>query len=713
MDFSLLGERNLMREYDLSRVFDNCQKSSSHAYDLARDHYKHLEKTIINAEYKIANTRKRLFNSPFSVTDAAEILSGQLGTIQSSFTDLATRFLDDLESIHQNKDPFTIVLFGRTKAGKSTLSEVLREGDGSTIGKGGQRTTLEPEPYYWNGLKIIDVPGIDAYGGREDELIAMDATVTADLILYIISDDSPGKADASFVSRLVNTGKPLILIFNVKAGINTNRPERSITEINQAFDLNRLDTMKDGFLKYAPIYGQDWSNIPVLYVHLMAAFIATNKRLEPSLAEAYEKASRINWFYSRLINEVRTKGEYLKTRTYIDAITVPLLNTIDILLFQAQENSFQGKRVNNTARELLNWSRDYRTNAISRIESFTDSIRRELYKEAAAFAEDHFADEKADDAWQEIVEKYNISDKYSQLLETIDTECKTKIENEYRGLEVELAYLSPSFTDHSFNAHKILDIKKGINYGFMIAAGLCEIGKIVATTLGKGTARKLLGASSVFFFIAGETISLLLKPYSQKVDEARQYLQQQLEEWIDTTVEKLEHDLKQNLNTIIESRVKYPGNELKKLCNTIFKLADTQKDLAWDLCAHVMMLNKQIVTESLKSLGMEDYNTGIVSVGRIPGVQTVIMPDKQVVLPATFKKDLHRLSSEWIRIIPPTANKRTLIYKVLGKKAQTCRIGIEGKIKVAHISGLEISPEMKTNMKLAQQMVELSIIIDN
>ena len=43
----------------------------------------------------------------------------------------------------------TVAIVGYTNAGKSTLMEVLREGDGSSIGKGTQRTTKDVRSYPW------------------------------------------------------------------------------------------------------------------------------------------------------------------------------------------------------------------------------------------------------------------------------------------------------------------------------------------------------------------------------------------------------------------------------------------------------------------------------------------------------------------------------------------------------------------------------------
>ena len=58
-----------------------------------------------------------------------------------------------LHAKHDALNRFTVTLFGRTMAGKSTIREALTCGDGATIGKGAQRTTRDVREYTWNSLR--------------------------------------------------------------------------------------------------------------------------------------------------------------------------------------------------------------------------------------------------------------------------------------------------------------------------------------------------------------------------------------------------------------------------------------------------------------------------------------------------------------------------------------------------------------------------------
>ena len=111
-------------------------------------------------------------------------------------------------------------LFGRTMAGKSTLMEILTRGDGRSIGKGGQRTTQDAREYEWNGMKVLDIPGVAAMDGALDEETAYGAAHQADLILLLITDDAPQQVEAEHLARLWQIGVPILGICNVKRAVD-------------------------------------------------------------------------------------------------------------------------------------------------------------------------------------------------------------------------------------------------------------------------------------------------------------------------------------------------------------------------------------------------------------------------------------------------------------------------------------------------------------
>ena len=255
-----------MAETDLKNVLLDCQTAAKAGYEIASAQEKNLSSALRVAEEKIQSAIIDFNSSSCYAPETAELLESQLLEISSAFNRLSFAFKEDLISLRENLSKFSVTLFGRTMAGKSTLMEILTEGDGSSIGKGAQRTTLDVRKYEWNGLEITDVPGIGAFEGEDDEQIAFEAAKTADLILFLITDDAPQAVDAECFSRIVELGKPIIGIMNVKKAIQEGKSLKFTTkEINKQFDIERLNKIKNQFCQFAEQYGQTWTHIPFVY----------------------------------------------------------------------------------------------------------------------------------------------------------------------------------------------------------------------------------------------------------------------------------------------------------------------------------------------------------------------------------------------------------------------------------------------------------------
>ena len=230
-----------MDEVNLIKVLKECNKSAKIGYEIASEQEKNLNKTLDSAQKKIQGTIQNLQRSPCCTPELTKSLQKQLDDIKESVKQLSYSFNEDLQTLQKNLSHFSITLFGRTMAGKSTLMEILTEGDGSSIGKGAQRTTRDIRKYTWNGLEITDVPGIGAFEGEDDEKLAFESAKTADLILFLITDDAPQQKEAECFSRIVNLGKPIICVMNVKSSISENKSLKlALRDVNNRFDMERL-----------------------------------------------------------------------------------------------------------------------------------------------------------------------------------------------------------------------------------------------------------------------------------------------------------------------------------------------------------------------------------------------------------------------------------------------------------------------------------------
>lgn len=180
----------------------------------------------------------------------------------------------EVEDNRQRLGTFNITLFGRTMTGKSTLMEILTEGNGSTIGRGAQRATRDTRQYEWNGLKILDVPGVAAFGGSDDEQVAYEAAQQADLILFLITDDAPQPVEAEHLAQLRRTGNPLLGICNVKMTVNGDLGLRRFLKAQHSlFNEDRLDGIVSQFREMQWRLGPG-QHVEFRFAHLLSRFMA-------------------------------------------------------------------------------------------------------------------------------------------------------------------------------------------------------------------------------------------------------------------------------------------------------------------------------------------------------------------------------------------------------------------------------------------------------
>ena len=214
-------KRLMKRHSNLQQALESCNSAAADGFLEASEHLREIGDLI-----ELAEARAVLLGAAAENHDGDMFIQRRL--IQA-VEDMTSAHQESIQEIGVNQErlgTFNITLFGRTLTGKSTLKEILTEGDGNSIGKGGQRTTRDVREYEWHGMKIIDVPGVAAFGGEDDENTAYEAARKADLILFLITNDGNHEAEAEHLARLRTLGVPVLGICNVKAALNPNPPKR-------------------------------------------------------------------------------------------------------------------------------------------------------------------------------------------------------------------------------------------------------------------------------------------------------------------------------------------------------------------------------------------------------------------------------------------------------------------------------------------------------
>lgn len=145
----------------------------------------------------------------------------------------------------------TLALMGRTKAGKSTLHSIMcNEGD-EFIGKGGQRTTRFNRVFSWNGIKIVDTPGIGAgeSDGINDEKIARSVISGSDIICFVIADDTISEDILKLLDSIASSQKPMIILLNHKDDIGKNSHQKRFLRNPTAWKDTSNEKNLDGWMQ--------------------------------------------------------------------------------------------------------------------------------------------------------------------------------------------------------------------------------------------------------------------------------------------------------------------------------------------------------------------------------------------------------------------------------------------------------------------------------
>lgn len=255
-------------EDQLAAALHDCQKSAKEGYRLASKAYKTIHGILERAEAHLdAAEASQAAIKRGEKTWLIEQQKRHVGELQRAERELK----NDLDRLWKQEKAFSIVVFGRTMAGKSTLMEILTHGDGASIGEGAQRTTRVVRHYEWKGMRVTDVPGIDAFDGLEDEALAMEAAKEADLIIFVITDDAPSMDEAQMLMKLRALGKSVLGIVNVKVSLDEPRELALIDLADSMKEKTRIDKIRHQFCVFGKELGQDWSQIPFVYTHLKAA----------------------------------------------------------------------------------------------------------------------------------------------------------------------------------------------------------------------------------------------------------------------------------------------------------------------------------------------------------------------------------------------------------------------------------------------------------
>ena len=469
----MITKQKLGFSRDLTEALKKHKPYAKKGYSNAMSAINMLDSTVVAASEKLQAEINRLEYSNIRDDEIYRSLTEQLSKIRMDYAILPAKLREDIDQL--SKSAFTVTVFGRTMAGKSTLMEVLTHGDGSSIGHGAQRTTRSVRRYKYKNLQIVDVPGVAAFEGKDDEVVAFNEAKKADLIFFILKDEDVQPSVAECLSRIVSLGKPVICLINVKADIGSTdvtpaKMKIFKRDLEKKMRKEHLDGIKNQLFEFGQNYGQDWRTVRFAYVHLKAAFLSQQKEYQEYATELYY-LSRFDFINRVIEDEITNNGGFYKLKAYTEIVAVPLVDSVETLFEQSAQNSQQGSLMIAKRNALSEWIRDFTKSADTQIETFLTTVSSDLKKEVASFAEDNYANKNASKKWNDFVKEKNIQQRAQKLLEQFGGECENELREMTRETEFDIKFSYKINAEQSLNMHTIVNERRIWNWAISIVSG--------------------------------------------------------------------------------------------------------------------------------------------------------------------------------------------------------------------------------------------------
>jgi len=688
---------------DLARALEKCQSAARQGYDIAKHNLHETAKAIGDVSKSLSQCLKALEDGSVRTPGIVDQLKAQLSGVVNGLERLQRTSASALEERRERLDKFSVTLFGRTLAGKSTLMEILTRGDGRSIGTGAQRTTRDVRGYSWNGLEVTDVPGVAAFEGAEDEELAFKAASQADLVLFLITDDAPQPVEAECLARVRRLGKPVIGICNVKVAVDDEDDLLLfLRNPDRPFDRTRLEQLLNQFRAFADQHVPG-NRVPFVVTHLRSRFLAQ----QPQYARYRDRlltASRFDGIESRIVSEVVGRGTFLRVKSFVDGAVAPMMDLTDLLLEFSTQNSSSGRVLIDKRRQFREWSHEFRTHGQERIDTLVSKVMDALRDEVPTFAEDHYEDRSAGESWMQLVESTGANRKVEKLREELLNECKKALSELARELKSELSLVASMSADRHIKMDSIFDLKRAWSWGTNILAGGLVIAALI---LGSGP----LGWAAAAVGAIGWLISWFFDDREEKARRAREKLTRRLLGNIDKMERKLRKDLGDWFHQeLLRNQVNVLLGDLDAVTSGLFELADAQRTLAWTLNDRQKALGRTLVEEALAQLRAENMKDVIVDVARVPGLATMFVIAPNTTFPGQVRDGLERLLGEQVWFVIDTKNRFSILAQAIGRDCDRNKISVEEKIRVAHVPLDDLGPVANARVRLAQQLTGLHVM---
>lgn len=586
---------------DIEEALHECQAYAQKGYDIASNTWNTIHQALLAEERKVKKVDKQ--QGKISRLSDEELIKKKKQGL-ASFMEMDKELKQDLSYLQKQQKEFSVLVFGRTMVGKSTLMEIMTHGSGASIGNGSQRTTLDVRDYHWQGMKITDVPGIASFDGREDDRLALEAAKAADLILFLISDDGVQQEEAKNLAELRRLGKPVLGIINVKLGITEQVRSLDMKRLrNKMAERERIETICNQFRQFAGNFQQDWGDLTFVPVHLKAAYLGQDKN--PELWEV----SNFTEVEAYILSKVQQDGCFLRIMTFLDRVIIPLQGRMEMLYENSGSSLTEAFEYQKKCQELTEWKKIFVEDSQEKFNNLCTRVKNKLARGIREFAEDNYENEDAGEDWKEYLqEELKLEADCMSFLQERANKCSRKRRELMDSLRTELTFAGVNVEFDDISMDSIFDTQF---WGSAAAIAASLISGPIGIAIGIVT--WLFGSSK-----------------EEKIREAKAKLRAALQDAMDECgyVDTLMAGVAKTMNEEIFGKgVEGLYNALAQMDAMLIGLAKEEATGAERLGVLLNQLNCQLLHEAEGYIAAQEGKNLVLSVdriARIPGEVTVV-----------------------------------------------------------------------------------------
>lgn len=604
---------------------------------------------------------------------------------------------------------FTVTLFGRTMAGKSTIREALTRGDGATIGKGAQRTTRDVREYTWNSLRIIDTPGIGAYEGDEDRARALSVIDETDVVLFLASSDGIQEESFKGMQELRQQNKPLLFVLNVKRDLEKPvNMRRFLKDPRSVFDDNELRGHFDRIHKLAGEY-LGMRDIRIIPIHAQAAYLSTRPEHEEH-ADLLVEHCRLGDLLDELRSEVARRGTVRRVQTIVDGTQVSLLDLQEELGEQAKTVRRAAQYLEDKFSELDVWLDGFVRATNARAETEAAQLVQPLRASVSSFIDENIEREDVGHRWNRKVKALDIEGWLKRQQTAILDELRGRLVEFSREMSVE-SKLIGEFDAAKPSQFDPWDVKRSLRWVSAAGGALAGVAA-VAGYFGAANFWNPVGWIAGGVSVIALGLSWLFGDREKKLQRQKAKATSQLRESID----KLEHEVANGLkkwfyDSVTSRLVRAIRKDTKQLYNGMRDVSRSLDDGARQVGAIVEGLNRRLLVRAGQFVGAPVEEARIARVVRDPGVRAKFLWRDSVDSPA-FCKQVGLAIGEWVDGIPDGPIVQKVAWSLRPASVSPTRVSLSAQTAVVRVSQQEVGRAIGrrgSNVSLASRLVGIRI----